>query len=88
VSEEYKKWYGRGYSAGLRNEWSDYKPPTPPEPVIAELMNALIELRDAVSGEIGKFGEDDEIYQLLDPLVGRADYALSEVKHWLKGPKQ
>ena len=88
MSEEYKKWYGRGYSAGLRNKWPDYKPPTPPEPVIAKLMNALIELRDAVSGEIGKFGSDDEIYQTLDPLVGRADYALSEVEHWLKGSKQ
>lgn len=80
-TREEKLAYAKGYNA--RAKWPLHKPPMPPEPMVAKLMTALTNLRNAVDGELAKFGEDDPIGEILGPRIDEADEALSDVGTWL-----
>lgn len=76
-----KNAYARGYQCGVR--WPLHKPPSPPQPVVGELVDALRAIRDAVDGELAKFDPDDDLNKRLDPYITRADNALKAVGTWL-----
>lgn len=77
--------YARGYQAGVR--WPLHRPPVPPEPVIAELVEALRALRDAIDNELSKFEENDPLNRALSPFIDRADHAQRGLALWLMDGK-
>jgi hypothetical protein len=76
-----KKAYQRGFQRG--SNWPLHKPPIPPEPVVAELVEALRALRDAVDGALASFDPDDPLNAALSPYIERADKAQRGVSLWL-----
>jgi hypothetical protein len=79
------KAYSRGYSRGyLSNRWPEHKPPTPPDPIIAELMDALRSIRDACDALCATIEPDDFFSLQLGPQIERADGAMRAVSAWLK----
>lgn len=76
--------YSRGYAAGMRRAWPAYHPPAPPEPLVAAVMLASKKLADHVANWCGAFGEDDEFYKEMQPLLDATDKAHSAVTAWLK----
>lgn len=74
--------YGRGYNRGAR--WPAHRPPHPPEPHVAKLMEAVQKLRDAVDGELAQLDADDPWQKSLGDPMDAVDAAMSEISRWLK----
>ena len=81
LKNKFKAEYQRGYQHGAR--WPLHKPPFPPEPVIAELVSALRELRDAIDGQLSTFEPNDPMNAALSPYIERADKAQQAMALWL-----
>ncbi len=77
------KAYSRGYSKRAE-QWPEHRPPLPPDPVIAELMAALQELRDTCDTFRATLMPDDEFGAELEPGITRADKALTAVSLFLR----
>lgn len=74
--------YARGYNRGAR--WPEHRPPSPPEPIVARLMEAATNLADAVDGELATLLEDDPWQQKLGDPMDELRAAMVEVTRWLK----
>lgn len=75
--------YQKGYSTGITGRWPSHKPPYPPCEVVAELVKASRELRDAADGLCATLTPEDEFSQALEPRIDRLDEALQKVTAWL-----
>lgn len=78
----YRRGYARGYNHKLNHRWPDCIP-TPPDPIIADLVNALKMLRDAYDGICATFLSDDEIVLKLDPVIEAADESLRKLEKFI-----
>jgi hypothetical protein len=86
---ESRRAYQRGYSAGSHNRWPEYHPPIPPNRLMGQVVQALVNLRNAIDGELAKFGEDDEICNAIYPHMDAATEALVAIGRFAKEqPKQ
>lgn len=77
--------YQRGYNSGSKGRWPEHRPTVPPDEHVRKLLEALLELRNGVSGEIATFSDDDAIVVALAPLVDKASEAIDELSDWLVG---
>jgi hypothetical protein len=77
--------YRRGYNTGSSRGWPAHRPAFPPEPVVAKLMAALRELRDAADGQCARLDPADEFAVMLGPKIDAADEAMAAVAEWLLG---
>ncbi len=84
MTRDEQRAYSRGYQAGIRGRWPEHKPPEPPNEIIAGIMHATSELRDAVDSQLAMFGDDDEINIALNPKFAAFDEAMATVTQWLK----
>jgi hypothetical protein len=75
--------YHRGYQAGLKRNWPDYRPPLPPDPLLREFVEAGVILADRVHGLISLLDEHDEWTRLVSPGIARFDTAMSQLSEWL-----
>lgn len=75
--------YQRGYQSRTKGRWPENRPPMPPDEHVRKLLEALLELRNGVSGEIATFSDDDAIVIALAPLVDKASEAIDELSDWL-----
>jgi hypothetical protein len=78
-----RKAYARGYQVA-GHKWPAHKPPTPPDPVVAELVEAMREMRDTCDAFRSTLCKDDEFGQSLELVIDRADAALTAVTRWLR----
>ncbi len=78
--------YGRGYSAGMRRSWPKGWPPSPPEPVIRRLLDAVFEIRNSVDSWRAQIAPNDEWIVEMDRMIDAADDAGAAVIHWLASP--
>jgi hypothetical protein len=83
MNDDEKRGYSRGYNTKA-NHWPAHRPPIPPHPVVAALMNALLALRDECDSTIATFGPDDELSLRLGAQIDKADEALRMVSAWLR----
>lgn len=65
----------------------DRLPRPTPDPIIAQLVNALQRLRDGVDNELAMFGPDDEIQERLGPRLDDATEALAKLGKWVVEPE-
>lgn len=86
MSDDEKRAYAKGYSAGSRGRWPLHKPPRPPDEITAALVDALQALRDQVDGQLAMFDPDDEIVVTLYPFVDAATEALERVGKYCRQP--
>ena len=78
-SLEERRAYAKGYNAGRQGSWPLHRPPTPPDEVTGQLVEALRNLRDGVDGVLAILSGDDEWVVQLGPLVDAADDALGNL---------
>lgn len=78
--------YARGYNAGRRGVWPDHRPIAPPEPVICQLVEAALKLRNAVDGQLAMLGEDDEWQTTLGDPMDELDEAMKKLSAWILEP--
>ena len=90
MTEGEKRAYGRGYNTGSRHGWPSHKPPTPPDPLVAALIEALKSLRDAADWYCATVGcgsdseaIDDPFAAELIPKIDAANEALRAIVLWL-----
>jgi hypothetical protein len=69
------------------NRWPAHKPPLPPEPHVARLMEAAQKLADAVDGELATLLEDDPWQEKLGNPMDEVREALAGVMRWLRDGK-
>lgn len=74
--------YQRGYCRG--NRWPAHRPPTPPEPHVARLVEAASKLADAVDGELATLLEDDPWQEKLGNPMDDLRSILAEITDWLR----
>ena len=79
----YGRAYSRGYNAGLRGQWHAYKPPRPPDPLLAAFFAAAVALRDAVASELPMYDEGDPIAARLGPPLDALTEAMAGVTEWV-----
>lgn len=84
ANTECRRAYNRGYYAGSKGWYPKSAPPLPPEPVVADLINALNDLCNAVDGMLATFDTDDDIAQALDCPLMVGFGALTNYKSWLR----
>jgi hypothetical protein len=75
--------YARGYQTGLRRMWADHLPLYPPNKVIAELMEAGEEIRQAAEIWESVFGPEDDLTKDMTPAIDRWHAAMHAYKTWL-----
>lgn len=75
--------YSRGYQVGAER-WPAHRPPTPPDPVVAELVNAMLEMRDTCDAFRSTLSDDDEFGLEMESVIDRADAALTSISRWLR----
>lgn len=83
-NREYKLAYQRGYQRGIKGGWPDHRPPSPPDELVARLMDAARALRDGVDGELATLDGDDPWTERLGPLVDAVDESLARIGQWIK----
>lgn len=83
VPDAEKRAYSRGYNAARKKSWPAHRPPLPPHEVVANLMSALQQLRDAVDNGCATFDATDPFVVALDPAITIADAAMEKVTEWL-----
>lgn len=84
MESEYQRGYSSGYYRGSRGTWPDHRPPQPPNETIAALMEATMNLRNAVDAELATLDGDDEWTERLGPLVDAVDEQFEKIGHWLR----
>lgn len=47
MNEEYKRGYSAGYYRGSHGSWPAHKPPSPPNHIVASMIESLSALRDS-----------------------------------------
>lgn len=75
--------YSKGYHAGSRRYWPKHRPPTPPDEVIAAIVRASQDLRDAVDSQLAVLDEDDVLVKELGPMIDKFDSAMVNLSNWL-----
>jgi hypothetical protein len=80
----YQRGYNRGVNCGKDNKWPDHIPPTPPDPVVGKMVEALKQLRMQYDWLCATFGPDDEIVTHLDPYISIADDALADLSQFVR----
>ena len=75
--------YARGYQVSARR-WPAHKPPVPPQPVVAELMQAMEQMCDQCATFIGMIEQDDAWAKIMAAIMERGDKALSAVSAWVR----
>lgn len=88
TNDDYRRGYSKGYFSGSRTAWPLYHPPRPPDPIIAELVTALINLRDTADLICAMFDEDDDVFNKFDEPINQATEALSKLGEWVKTPEE
>lgn len=85
MDREHQRAYQRGYNAGMNHKWPPHKPPTPPDPIVADLMKAAVLLRNQYDALIATtdWGSDDEMERKLGPGIDALDEAMRKVTLWL-----
>lgn len=83
---EQRRAYSRGYSTGSQGKWPAHRPPCPPVEVVAELMTAAREVRDALDDELAKM-DDEDWEKRFSPMIDRIDTAMVSVSKWLMAGK-
>lgn len=78
--------YSRGYSAGVKKQWPLHRPPEPPNELVASLMNAALNLRDCVDGELATIEQNDPWQKTLGNPMDALDQAMEAVGIWLTNP--
>lgn len=84
MTDAEKRAYRRGYNARVHGNWPSHKPPTPPTPIVRNLMLALRGLRDSVDAACATFEPDDPFVLELNAPIDTADKALEAVTTWLE----
>lgn len=85
MNKDEQRGYSRGYQARA-DKWPAHRPPLLPEPIIANLMSSLIELRDICDNFRATLDPNDEFGIELEAGIDKADAALREVSTWLRKP--
>lgn len=83
MSNETGRAYSRGYFNAANKLWHRHKPPYPPEPLVRNLMEAAVALRDAIDAQCATFEEDDEMVLALNSPIKGVDDALASISDWL-----
>jgi hypothetical protein len=81
MNDDEKRCYARGYQRG--HKWPEHKPPTPPDAVIAGLVEALKDLRDECDAALAMFDPDDPLEKQIGPKIEAADDAMRALGRWL-----
>ena len=76
--------YAKGYYAGCRNRWPAHRPPTPPNGLVAGLVDAAMNLRDAVDSYLAVSDEEDELQKTLGNPMDEVTDAISRIGDWLR----
>lgn len=83
MTREEKMAYRRGFFHGSRKAWPEHKPPCPPKPVVRELMEAAVFLRDKADAACATLGQDDDFVTEFGPGIDRLDKAMEKITEWL-----
>lgn len=86
MTDSYKIGYSRGYAAGQRRKWPEHRPPTPPDPIVGELVAAAQKLRDAADGELATLDPEDEWQTKIGDPMDEVNDALIAMTKWLVTP--
>lgn len=84
MTDDQKKAYGRGYTAGSRSRWPEHRPPLPPDPLVRRLLAAAQTIRDGHDKLLATLGPGDDFEQELGPGIDALDAAMREVTDWLR----
>lgn len=84
MSTEETRAYARGYNTGSRGRWPAHRPPTPPEPVVAAIVEAGRKLRDGVDSYLATIDPDDPLQETLGRGIDEWDAAMVGLDQWLK----
>jgi hypothetical protein len=84
AASETQKAYSRGYWRGSRGAWPDHRPPAPPNEIIAAIVCAAQNLRDAADGVCAVLMEEDEFATQLAPRIDDFDTAMTRYGEWLR----
>lgn len=82
--DDYKRGYSRGYNAGISNRWPEYKPPTPPDEIVAELIHVSRILRDRYDYLCATFSEEDQAVREISPAIEEFDALMVKISKWLR----
>jgi len=81
VTDGERRAYQRGYARNHR--WPEHRPPTPPDPLVRDLMEAATFLRDTVDNFCALLEPEDEWVEKLGPGIDRLDEAMTRLGLWL-----
>lgn len=84
ASRDYLRGYSKGYAAGKKGAWPEYKPPNPPQEQVQALFVAAKNLADATQNVLNAIIPDDEIFIELKNKLDSVDGAFCEISSWLK----
>lgn len=85
-NRDYKLGYAKGYSAGTSRRWPEHKPIVPPDEIVGDLVQALMNMRNAVDGQLALFDPEDPLQGILGPHIDAADGILAKLDRWIKAP--
>lgn len=83
-SDDYKRGYSKGYFAGSRRAWPEFKPPNPPQEDVLALFIAAKDLADAAHDVLNVIIPDEPIFMELKNQVDSIDDAFCKISRWLK----
>jgi len=84
LRREYRRGYSNGFRAGRKNHWPEHLGlPTPPRPLVAELLEAAREIRDVADTYCATTVDDCELAQEFNPKIDRYDKAVLAISDWL-----
>lgn len=83
-SDDYKRGYSKGYTAGSHRSWPEYRPPEPPAEMARKLFQTAHELREAARGVCQVIICDTEPFIELQNKVNALDDAFEEIGKWLR----
>lgn len=83
-TDDEKRAYGRGYSAGSNRAWPEHRPPYPPKKVVATFVKRATAVRDGLDSYLATLMEDDDLVVRLGPVIDEFDEACMRITDWLK----
>lgn len=84
MSDDYKRGYSKGYAAGSRGTWPDYRPIKPPDEIVGALVEAVQKFRDAVDGQLAMLDPDDEWQTTLGEPMDAVTESLGRIGEWVR----
>ena len=84
MTSDYQRIYNKGYTAGARCRWQEYRPPHPPQEQVRALFVAAQELSDAAHDVLSSIIPDEPIFLALKSKLEATDAAFIKISEWLK----